>query len=82
MKKKEKLLIHNRLTTRNFDQCTLCPDEHENVSMKWGEMVVNPQQHMYQTVHTINKNSNSRFTVKEFRGATNLDATQNCLSPI
>jgi hypothetical protein len=40
-------------------------------------MVVNPQQHMHQTVHTINNKSNSRFTVKEGHGAYNLDATQN-----
>jgi hypothetical protein len=64
MAKKEKLLFYNRLTTRNVDQCTSCPAEHENFSIKWGEMVVNPQQHMHQSVHTINKKSNSRFTVK------------------
>jgi hypothetical protein len=40
-------------------------------------MIVNPQQHVYQAVHTINKKSNSRFTVKEGRDADNLDATQN-----
>jgi hypothetical protein len=45
--------------------------------MKWGEMVVNPHQHMHQAVHTINKKSNSRFTVKEVNDANNLDATQN-----
>jgi hypothetical protein len=45
--------------------------------MKWGEMVVNPRQHMYQTVHTLNKKSISRFTVKEGYDAKNLDATQN-----
>jgi hypothetical protein len=39
MAKKEKLLFYNRLTTRNF--------EHENASMKWGEMAVNPHQHMH-----------------------------------
>jgi hypothetical protein len=77
MANKEKILFYNRLTTRNFDQCTSCPAEHENFSMKWGEMVVNPQQHMYQAVHTISKNSNSRFTVKEGHDANNLDATQN-----
>jgi hypothetical protein len=75
--KEEKLLFYNRLTTRNFDQCTSCPAKHENSSMTWGEMVVNPQQHMHQVVHTINKNSNSRFTVKEGHDAKNLDATQN-----
>jgi hypothetical protein len=77
MEKKEKLLFYNRLKTRNFDKCTSFPAEHENSSMKWGEMVVNPQQHMHQAVHTINKKSNSRFTVKEGNGAKNLDATQN-----
>jgi hypothetical protein len=61
MAKKEKLLLYNRLTTSHFDQCTSCPDEHENSSMKWGEMVVNPQQHMNEAVHTINKKSNSRL---------------------
>jgi hypothetical protein len=45
--------------------------------MNWGEMVVNPQQHMHQAVHTINKKSNWRFTLKEGRDANNLDATQN-----
>jgi hypothetical protein len=40
-------------------------------------MLVNPQQDMHQTVHTINKKSNSRFTVKEGHDANNLDATQN-----
>jgi hypothetical protein len=45
--------------------------------MKWGEMVVNPQQHMYQVVHTINKKSNSIFTVKEGHDANNIDITQN-----
>jgi hypothetical protein len=34
--KKEKLLFYNTLTTRNFDQCTSCPAENENSSMKWG----------------------------------------------
>jgi hypothetical protein len=77
MEKKEKLLFYNRLTTRNFDQCTSCPAEHENSSMKWGEMVVNPKQHMHQAVHTINKNSSSRFTVKEGHDAKKIDATQN-----
>jgi hypothetical protein len=77
MAKKEKLLLDNRLTTRNFDQCTSCPAEHENSSTKWGEMVVNPQQHMHQAVHTINKKSNSIFTVKEGHDAKNIDATQN-----
>jgi hypothetical protein len=76
MAKKEKLLFYNRLTTRNFDQCTSCPAEHENSPMKWGVMVANPQQHMYQEVHTINKKSNSRFTVKEGHAAKNLDVTQ------
>jgi hypothetical protein len=65
MEKKEKLLFYNRLTTRNVDQCTSCPAEHENSSMKWGEMVVNLQKHMHQAVHTINKKSNSRFTVRK-----------------
>jgi hypothetical protein len=77
MAKKEKLLFYNRLTTRNFDQYTSCPAEHENSSMKWGEMVVNPQQHMYQAVHTISKKSNYRFTVTEGHNAKNLDATQH-----
>jgi hypothetical protein len=77
MAKKEKLLFYNRLMTRNFDQCTSCPAEHENSSMKWGEMVLNTQQHMHQTVQTINKKSNSRFTVTEGHDAKNLDATQN-----
>jgi hypothetical protein len=77
MAKKEKLLLYNRLTTRHFDQCTSCPAEHENSSMKWGEMVVNHQHHLHQTVHTINKKSNSRFIVKEGRDVKNLDATQN-----
>jgi hypothetical protein len=44
--------------------------------MKWGEMVVNPQQRMHQAVHTINKKSNSRFTVKDGLDAKNMDATQ------
>jgi hypothetical protein len=65
MAKKEKLLFYNRLTTINFDQCTSCPAEQENSSIKWVYMDVNPQQHMHQAVHTINKKSNSRFTVKE-----------------
>jgi hypothetical protein len=77
MAKKEKLPVYNRLRTRNFDQCTSCPAEHENSSMKWGEMVVNPQQNIFQAVHTINKKSNSRFTVQEGYDAKNLDATQN-----
>jgi hypothetical protein len=77
MAKKEKLLLYNRLTTRNFDQCTSCPAEHENSSMNWGEMVVNPQQHLHKTVHTINKKSNSRFIVKEGHNAKNVDAPQN-----
>jgi hypothetical protein len=77
MQKKEKLLLYIRLTAWNFDQCTLCQAKHKNASMKWGEMVVNHQQHMHQTVHTINKKSNSRFTVKEGHDANNLDATQN-----
>jgi hypothetical protein len=77
MAKKEKLLLYNRLTTQNFDQCTSCPAEHENSSMKWGEMEVNPQQNMHQTVHTINKKPNSRLIVKEGHDAKNLDATQN-----
>jgi hypothetical protein len=62
---------------RKSYQCTSCPAEHENSSIKWGEMVVNPQQHMHQAVHTINKKFNSRFTVKEGHDAKNLDATQN-----
>jgi hypothetical protein len=77
MAKKEKLLFYNRLTTRNFDQCTSCSAEHENSSMKWGEMVVNHQKQMHQAVQTINKRSNSIFTVKEGRDAKNLEATQN-----
>jgi hypothetical protein len=77
MAKKEKLLFYNRLTTSNFDQCNSCPTEHENSSMKWGEMVVNTQQHMHQAVHTINKKSNSRLTVKEGHDANNLGAIQN-----
>jgi hypothetical protein len=32
--KNEKLLLYNRSTTRNFDQCTSCPAEHENLSIK------------------------------------------------
>jgi hypothetical protein len=75
--KKENILFYNRLTTINFDQCTSCPAEHEKSSMEWGEIVVNLQQHMHQAVHTINKNSNSRFTVKEGHDAKNLDTTQN-----
>jgi hypothetical protein len=77
MANKKKLLLYNRLTTRNLYQCNSCPAEHENSSMQWGEMVVNPQQHMHQAVHTINKKSNSRFIVKEGHDAKNLDATQN-----
>jgi hypothetical protein len=83
MQKKENLLLYNRLTKRNFDQCTSCIAKHENLSMKWGEMVVNPQQHMHNTLHTLhtlhtlNKKYNSRFTVKEGHHANNLDATQN-----
>jgi hypothetical protein len=77
MTKKEKLLLYNRLLTINFNQCTSCPAEHENSSMKWGDMVVNPQQRMYQAVHTINKNPNSRLTSKEGHDAKNLDATQH-----
>jgi hypothetical protein len=45
--------------------------------MKWGEMVMNPQHHMHQTVYTINKKSNSRLTVKEGHDAKNLDVNQN-----
>jgi hypothetical protein len=75
MEKKEKLLLYNRLTTRNVEQCTSCPAGHENLSMKWGEMVMNPQQHMHQAVHTINNTYNSRFTVKEGSDANNLDTT-------
>jgi hypothetical protein len=77
MAKKEKLLFYNRLRTRHFNQCNSCPAEHETSSMKWGEMVVNPQQHMHQDVHTINKKSKSRFTVKEGHDAKNIDAPQN-----
>jgi hypothetical protein len=40
-------------------------------------MVANPQQYMHQTIHTINKKSDSRLTVKEGRDAKSLDATQN-----
>jgi hypothetical protein len=40
-------------------------------------MVVNPQQHMHQTVHTINKKSDSIFTLEEGHYANNVDATQN-----
>jgi hypothetical protein len=77
MTEKDKLLLYNRLTMRNFDQCNSCPAVHENASMKWGEMVVNPQQHLHQALHTINnKSSKSRFTVKEGHNATNMDATQ------
>jgi hypothetical protein len=36
MAKKEKLLLYKRSTTRNVDQFTSCPAEHENLSMKWG----------------------------------------------
>jgi hypothetical protein len=77
MVKKENHLFYNRLTTRNFDQCTSSPPENENSSMKWGETGVNPQQHMNQAVHAIKKKSNSRFTVKEGHDAKNLNATQN-----
>jgi hypothetical protein len=42
-----------------------------------GRMDVKPQQHMHQAFHTINKKSNSIFTVKEGHDAKNLDATQN-----
>jgi hypothetical protein len=77
MAKKEKLLFYNRLMTRNFDQCTSCSAKHENSSIKWGEMVANPEQHLHQAVHTIKKKSNSIFTVKEGHDAKNLDATQN-----
>jgi hypothetical protein len=73
MAKKEKLLLYNRLTTRNFDQCTSCPAEHEHSSMKWGKILNN----LHQTVHTINKKSNSRFIVKEGHDEKKLDATQN-----
>jgi hypothetical protein len=58
MAKKEKLLFYNRWMTKKIDQCTSCPAEHENSSTKWGEMVVNPQQHMHQAVHKINKKPN------------------------
>jgi hypothetical protein len=67
MAKKEKLQFYNRLMTRKFDQCTSCPAEDEKSSMKWGD----------RAVHTINKKSNSRFTVKEGHDAKNLDATQH-----
>jgi hypothetical protein len=77
MAKKEKLLFYKRLTTRIFDQCTSRPAEHENLLMKWGEIVVNHRQHMHQTVHKINKKFNSRFTVKEGHEAKDLDATHN-----
>jgi hypothetical protein len=40
-------------------------------------MVVNHQQHMHQTVHTINKKLNSRFTVKEVHYTNNLDASHS-----
>jgi hypothetical protein len=75
MEKKEKLLMYNRLTKMHFDQCTSCTSEHENSFMKWGEMVVNPQQHLHQTVHKINKKSNSKFIVKESHDAKKMDAT-------
>jgi hypothetical protein len=39
MQKKEKLLLYNRLTIGRFDQCMLCPAEHENSSIKWGGAV-------------------------------------------
>jgi hypothetical protein len=39
MAKKENLLFYKSLATINVDQCTSCPAEHENSSMKWGEMV-------------------------------------------
>jgi hypothetical protein len=58
MAKKENLLLYKMRTTRNIDQCTSFPAEHENSLMKCGEMVVNHQQHMHQTVHIINKKSN------------------------
>jgi hypothetical protein len=77
MAKKETLIFYNRLMTRNFGQCTSCPAEHEDSSMKWGDIVVNPKQHMHQAVHTINKKSNSIFTTKEGHDAKNLDTTQN-----
>jgi hypothetical protein len=77
MVKKEKLLYYNRLTTINVDQCTSCPAEHKNSLMHQGEMVVNPQEYIHQTEHTINKKPNSSFTVKEVHNAKNLDATQN-----
>jgi hypothetical protein len=38
---------------------------------------VNHQQHMNKTVHTINKKSNSKFTLQEGHDTNNLDATQN-----
>jgi hypothetical protein len=77
MAKKKKLIFYNRLTTRNVDQCTSCPAEHENSSMKWGDFFVNLQQHIHQAVYTINKKSNSRFTVKEGHDANSLGSTQN-----
>jgi hypothetical protein len=77
MAKKENLLFYNRLITRNCDQCTSCLAEHEISSMKWGEIVVNPQKYMHHAVHIINKKSNPRFTVKEGHDSNNLDATQN-----
>jgi hypothetical protein len=40
-------------------------------------MVVNPQQHMHKTLHTIYNKSNPRFTMKEGYNAKNLDAAQN-----
>jgi hypothetical protein len=43
----------------------------------WEEMVVNTQQHINQAVHTINKKSNSRCTVKEGHDAKNIGATKN-----
>jgi hypothetical protein len=45
--------------------------------MKLGEMVVNTHQHMHKTVHTINRKSNSRFTVKEGHDDKNLVETHN-----
>ena len=76
LQKKDKLALYKRVNVRNFDQCTSCPAEHDNSSMKWGEMVVNPQQHMHKTADTINKKSNSRFAMKEGHDAKALNATQ------
>jgi hypothetical protein len=55
--KKEKFLFCNGLIARFFDQCTSCTAELKNSSIKWKDLVVNPQKHMHQAVRTINKKS-------------------------